>query len=43
MMATERKEHVFKDLAAEDPEQRPMEIESFCVGCGENVSMKMSY
>jgi hypothetical protein len=36
-MSTERKEHVFKDLAAEDPDQRPMEIESFCVGCGKMV------
>ena len=39
-MATELKEHVFKDLAAEDPDQRPMEIESYCVGCGENVRLE---
>jgi hypothetical protein len=36
-MVAERKDHVFKDLAAEDPDQQPMEIESYCVGCGENV------
>ena len=37
-MVAERKDHVFKDLAAEDPDQQPMEIESYCVNCGENVS-----
>lgn len=42
-MVAERKEHVFKELAAEDPEQQPMEIESYCVNCGENVSFKSNY
>ena len=42
-MVAERKEHVFKELAVEDPEQQPMEIESYCVNCGENVSFKSNY
>ncbi len=36
-MVAERKDHVFKDLAADDQEQQPMEIESYCINCGENV------
>ena len=36
-MVAERKEHVFKELSAGDSDQQPMEIESYCVNCGENV------
>ena len=36
-MVAERKEHVFKELSAGDDDQMPMEIESYCVNCGENV------
>ena len=36
-MVAEKKEHVFKELSAGDSDQMPMEIESYCVNCGENV------
>jgi hypothetical protein len=41
-MVAERKDHVFKDLAADDQEQLPMEIESYCMNCGENVRTKFT-
>ena len=30
---------IFKDLNADDEDQAPMEIESYCMNCGENVSI----
>ena len=37
MATNEKKEPVFKDLHAEDPDVAPTEIESMCMNCGENV------
>ena len=34
-----KKEPVFKELQAEDPDVAPTEVESMCVNCGENVSL----
>ena len=38
MATDEKKEPVYKDLQAEDPDVVPTEIESMCMNCGENVS-----
>ena len=35
-------EPVFKPLSAEDDSERPTEIESLCMECGENVSKTAS-
>lgn len=32
-------ETMFKDLNADDDDQAPMEIESYCMNCHENVSI----
>ena len=37
MAEDKKKEPVFKDLQAEDPDAMPTEIESMCMNCGENV------
>ena len=37
MAEDKKKEPVFKDLQAEDPDAMPQEIESMCMNCGENV------
>ena len=37
--ASENQNVVFKDLNADDDDQVPMEIESYCVNCGDNVSI----
>ena len=36
----DKKEPVFKELRADEPDIVPTEIESMCVNCGENVSFK---
>jgi hypothetical protein len=32
---------IFRDLTADDPEPETTEIESLCMNCGENVSLKL--
>jgi len=42
-MEGEHKDPIFKDITADDPDQRPTEIESYCVNCGENVGLKRRF
>jgi hypothetical protein len=36
-MAGEHQKPMFKEITADDPDQQPTEIESYCINCGKNV------